>query len=77
MKLLTSGDIELNSGPQQNVNTQTILSPGTNILLNFQLWQLGLRLLNVGGAGDCFFTAVPHPLNEDPCHHLHVRQRWY
>ena len=36
MKLLTSGDIELNPGPLQNVNTQTTLSVGSTILLNFR-----------------------------------------
>ena len=74
MKLLTLGDIELNPGPQQNVNTLTTLSLGSTTLLNFRLWQLGLRPLDVGGAGDCFFRAVSHQLYDDPCHHLYVRQ---
>ena len=74
MKLLTLGHIELNPGPQQNVNTQTTLSLGSTTLLNFRLWQLGLRPLDVGGAGDHFFRAVSHQLYGDPCHHLHVRQ---
>ena len=75
MKLLTLGDIELNPGPQQNVNTQTTLSLGSTILLNFRLRQLGLRPQDVGGAGDCFFRAVSHQLYGHPCHHLlHVRQ---
>ena len=56
MKLMTSGDIELNPGPQLhvNVNTETTVSVGSTILLNFRLRQLGLRPLDVGGAGDCF-----------------------
>ena len=33
-----------------------------------------MRPLDVGGAGNCFFRAVSHQLNGDPCHHLHVRQ---
>ena len=76
MKLMTSGDIELNPGPQLhvNVNTETTVSVGSTILLNFRLHQLGLRPLDVGGAGDCFFRAVSHQLYGDPCHHLHVRQ---
>jgi len=74
MKLLTSGDIELNPGPQQNDNTQTTLSLGSTILLNFRLRRLGLRPLDVGGAGDYFFRAVSHQLYGAPCHHLHVRQ---
>ena len=74
MKLLTSGDIELNPGPLQNVNTQTTLSVGSTILLNFRQRQLGLRPLDVGGAGDCFFRAVSHQLYGDPRHHLQIRQ---
>ena len=74
MKLLTLGDVELNPGPQQNVNTQTTLSLGSTTLINFRLWQLGLRPLDVGGAGDCFSRAVSRQLYGDPRHHLHVRQ---
>ena len=74
MKLLTSGDVKLNPGPQQNVNTQTTLSLGSTILLNFRLWQLGLRPLHIGREGVCFFRTVSHQLYGDPCHHLHVRQ---
>ena len=74
MKLLISGDIELNPGPQQNVNTQTTLSLGSTILSNFRLRQLGLGSVDVGGAGDGFFRAVSHQLYGDPCHRLHVRQ---
>ena len=57
MKLMTSGDIELNPGPQLhvNVNTETTVSVGSTILLNFWLRKLGLRPLDVGGAGECFF----------------------
>lgn len=69
MKLLTSGDIELNPGPQLhvNVNTETTVSVGSTILLNFRLHQLGLRPLDVGGAGDCFFRAVSHQLYGGGC----------
>lgn len=55
MKLLMSGDIELNPGPEQNVCDQTAWSVGSTLLLNYRLRQLGLRPLDVGGAGDCFF----------------------
>ena len=71
MKLLTSGDIELNPGP---VGSQTALSIGSTMLLNLRLGQLGLRPVDVGGEGDCFFRAVSHQLYGDPSHHLHVRQ---
>ena len=74
MKLLTSGDSELNPGPEQNVNSQTILSVGSTMLLNLQLRQLGLRPVDVGDGGNCFFRAVSHQLYSDPSHHLLVRQ---
>ena len=74
MKLLMSGDIELNPGPEQNVGDQTALSIGSTLLLNYRLRQLGLRPLDVGGAGDCFFRAVSHQLYGDSSHHLHVRE---
>jgi len=59
MQLLTCGDIELNPGPEQNLNSQTILSVGSTMLLNLLLRQLGLRPADFGGEGDCFFKAVP------------------
>lgn len=40
-------------------------------MLTFRLRWLGLRLLDVGGAGVCFFRAVSHQLYGDP---RHVRQ---
>ena len=46
MKLLVSGVIELNPGPEQNVCDQTALSVGSTLLLNYRLRQLGLRLLD-------------------------------
>ena len=33
-----------------------------------------LRPLDVGGAGDCFFSAVSHQLYGNPCHHLQLSQ---
>ena len=74
MKLLTSGDIGLNPGPEQNLNSQTILSFGPTMLLNLRLRQLGLRPADVGDGGDCFFRAVSRQLYGDPSHHLFVRQ---
>ena len=55
MKLLTSEDIGLNPGPEQNLNSQTILSVGSTVLLNLRLRQLGLRPVDVSDGGDCFF----------------------
>ena len=74
MKLLTSGDIELNPGPEQNLNSETVLSVGFTMLLNLRLHQLGLRPVDVGGDGDCFFRAVSHQLYGDLSHHLLIRQ---
>ena len=47
--------MELNPGPEQNLNSQIILSVGSTMLLNLRLRQLGLRPADVGDGGDCFF----------------------
>ena len=44
------------------------------MLLNLRLRQLGLRPVDVGDGGDCFFRAVSHQLYGDPSHHLFIRQ---
>ena len=49
MKLLTSGE--------RNLYSQTILSVGSTMLLNLRLRQLGLRPVDVGDGGDCFFSS--------------------
>ena len=54
IKLLTSGDIELNPGPEENLNNHTILSVCSTMLLNLRLRQLGLRPVDVGGECNCF-----------------------
>ena len=74
MKLKTSGNIKLNPGPEQNLKSETILSGGSTMLLNLRLCQLGLRPVDVGDGGDCFFRAVSHQLYGDPSHHLFIRQ---
>ena len=56
MKLLTFGDIELIPRPEQNLNSQTILSVGSTMLLNLRLCLLRLRPVDVGGEGACFFS---------------------
>ena len=53
-KLFMSGDIELNPGPVQNDNNQDMAITLPSNRLEFRLHQLGLRPLDVGGAGDCF-----------------------
>ena len=58
-KLLISGDIELNPGP-----TQLPFA-----VLTQRLRTIGLRSLDIGGDGDCFFKAVSHQLCGTPdCH---------
>ena len=71
IKLLLSGDIEMNPGPAENVINKSIcFSPQDNsILLRTRLHRHGLRL-DVGGGGDTpvdHFTVVclvTWPLNE-------------
>ena len=53
-----SGGIELNPGPEKNICDQTALLVGSTLLLNYRLHKLGLRTLDVGGAGDCFTSVV-------------------
>ena len=44
------------------------------MLLNLRLRQLGLKPVDVGDGGDCFFRLVSHQLYGDPSHHLSIRQ---
>jgi len=37
MKLLTFGDIEFNPGPEQNLNSQTMLSVGSTLVFNLAI----------------------------------------
>ena len=61
-KIFTSGDIELNPGPINGY-----------ILLQSSLAECGLSILDVGGAGDCFFRAVSHRLYCEPSYHMNIR----
>ena len=70
---MMSGDIEQNPGPLNSCSiTNTASFPVYNILES-RLEQLGLRPLDVGGEGDCFFRAISHQLYGDCNHHLNVR----
>ena len=51
---------------------QTCDSPSMSMLAS-RLARLGLRPLDVGGAGDCFFRAVSHQLFGTAAYHLEVR----
>ena len=55
-KLLGSGDIELNLGPFTQGNKLNNL----NELLQSRLAQNGLRIVDISGAGECFFRVVYH-----------------
>ena len=71
--LLTSGVIELNPGPvvQGNNIVQTVSIPPM-VLLQSRLSEQQLRILDVGGAGDCFFKAVSHQIYGEH-YHMDVR----
>ena len=43
MKLLMSGDIELNPGPEQNVCDQTALSVGSTLSVNLSIRSAGIE----------------------------------
>ena len=65
----------MNPGPAENVINKSIcFSPQDNsVLLTTRLHRHGLRPLDVGGGGDCFFRAVAHQLYGDPNFHLNIR----
>ena len=54
--------IELNPGPVNGY-----------LLLQSRLAQHGLSILDVGGAGDCFYRAVYHQLYGEPSYHMNIR----
>ncbi len=72
-RLLLSGDIELNPGPSAKNTCSSDKLITTNVILENRLDELGLRPLDVGGEGDCFFRAISHQLYNDSSHHLDIR----
>ena len=74
-KLLLSGDIELNPGPQQCRNSAIKeCSLGSSwALLTERLCELGLCPLDVGGGGDCFFRSISHQMFGIPDYHTLIR----
>ena len=56
IKLLLSGDIDMNPGPAENVIDKSLcFSPqDNNMLLTTRLYRHGLRPLDVGGGDDRF-----------------------
>ena len=59
--VLLSGDIELNPGPRTMICIKS-----SNSLLHYRLLRHGLKPLDVGGGGDCFFKCVSHQLYGNP-----------
>ena len=72
-KLLMSGDVELNPGPLTYKKTNSVVRAPTLSILDSRLHQFGLKPLDVGGDGDCFFRAVSHQLYENPNSHGIIR----
>ena len=64
---MLSGDVELNPGPA------AIICDESNNTFDAKLNRLGLRPLDVGGGGDCFFKAVSHQLYGDASQHWDIR----
>ena len=67
---MLSGDIELNPGPDPNNRSSNVSEtcygdPATDYLFQYRLLTYGLRSLDVGGGGDCFFRSVSHQLYGD------------
>ena len=60
--------VSLFSNVPQGNNPKNVIE-----LLQFRLAQHGLRVLDVGRAGDCFFTAVSYQLYGEPSYHTNVR----
>lgn len=73
---LLSGDVELNPGPVLDckISSVALVCNTTPVfLLNSRLLRHGLRALDVGGGGECFFKSVSHQLYGNHNHHLEVR----
>ncbi|CAH3119325.1 unnamed protein product [Pocillopora meandrina] len=71
-----SGDVELNLGPVLDCKISSVAlvcNTTPAFLLNSRLPRHGLRALDVGGGGDCFFKSASHQLYGNPNHHVEVR----
>ena len=67
--LIRSGDIEVNPGPKEVENIKSPLET-----LQIRLAENGLRYLDCGGEGDCFFRVVSTKLYRSPYNHMMVRR---
>ena len=65
--ILLCGDVELKPGPvTSNTSSQALkTNSSTDLLLNYRMLRHGLRPLDVGGAGECFFKSLSHQLYGD------------
>ena len=61
--------MKLNPGPSTYEKKDVVRPPAISIL-ELRLHQFGMKALDVGGAGDCFFRAVLHLLYGNP--NIHV-----
>ena len=71
-----ANDVETNPGPIFSMNSSDIIQKGVSpsmSVLTYRLSKLGLRPVDVGGAGDCFFRAVSHQLFGTSDNHLQIR----
>jgi len=68
-----SGDVELNPGPLTCNKANSVVRAPTLSILELRLHQFGLKPLDVGGDGDCFFRAVSHQLYGNPNSHGIIR----
>ena len=67
-----SGDVELNPGP--NVTIQNEISfIDSDFILKYRMLRYGLKPLEVGGAGDCFFRSISHQLYGNSGYHHAIR----
>lgn len=76
-KLLMSGDVELDPDPLTYKKTDSVVRAPTLSILELRLHQFGLKPLDVGGDGDCFFRAVSHQLYGNPNSHGIIRAAGY
>lgn len=69
-----SRDIELNPDPVTNNSTlsRSIANSQSDFVFNYRLLRHGLRPLDVGGEGYCFFKSLSHQLYGNSSHHLEI-----
>ena len=75
--LLLCGDIEENPGPVvdecDRINLRSSQNAHPMSLLQNRLRHLGLKVVDRGGGGDCFFRSVSHQMFGSAVNHFEVR----